>query len=266
MIAICPNCHDDVHHGRLPIDDETIYRWKQIKREETKRDHVYVEPGDSSKLLLGTIAVTGQQGVTVFELGDSNKLSFRLADEDIMLLNLAVSTTAGDEVLRVVEGYVKHQAEDPVAYERRQGHVRVTAPVSDEFMPGWAVSQLRVHEPDFAADGRLPLLDIEVLERGLVRVQGIWNAPQRWNPPQRVVAITTHSVSFLDPGRQRPIALVGGNGVPVIDYRGPITAAMFDLGDGSGGVHIPQATPPKLGRNEPCWCGSGEKFKRCHGA
>jgi preprotein translocase subunit SecA len=23
---------------------------------------------------------------------------------------------------------------------------------------------------------------------------------------------------------------------------------------------------PKLGRNEPCWCGSGKKYKRCHGA
>ncbi len=22
---------------------------------------------------------------------------------------------------------------------------------------------------------------------------------------------------------------------------------------------------PKLGRNDPCWCGSGEKFKKCHG-
>ena len=21
---------------------------------------------------------------------------------------------------------------------------------------------------------------------------------------------------------------------------------------------------PQLGRNEPCWCGSGEKYKRCH--
>ena len=23
--------------------------------------------------------------------------------------------------------------------------------------------------------------------------------------------------------------------------------------------------PPKLGRNEPCWCESGKKFKYCHG-
>jgi SEC-C motif len=27
-----------------------------------------------------------------------------------------------------------------------------------------------------------------------------------------------------------------------------------------------QPTPRKIGRNEPCWCGSGQKFKRCHGA
>jgi preprotein translocase subunit SecA len=22
----------------------------------------------------------------------------------------------------------------------------------------------------------------------------------------------------------------------------------------------------QIGRNEPCWCGSGKKFKKCHGA
>ncbi|MEZ4470904.1 MAG: SEC-C metal-binding domain-containing protein [bacterium] len=21
---------------------------------------------------------------------------------------------------------------------------------------------------------------------------------------------------------------------------------------------------PKLGRNDPCWCGSGQKYKKCH--
>ena len=28
----------------------------------------------------------------------------------------------------------------------------------------------------------------------------------------------------------------------------------------------PGWTPPKRGRNESCWCGSGKKFKYCHGA
>ncbi len=27
-----------------------------------------------------------------------------------------------------------------------------------------------------------------------------------------------------------------------------------------------KAPTEKLGRNEPCWCGSGKKFKLCHGA
>jgi preprotein translocase subunit SecA len=33
---------------------------------------------------------------------------------------------------------------------------------------------------------------------------------------------------------------------------------------GAGGSTGPNGQ--KLGRNEPCWCGSGKKFKRCHGA
>jgi preprotein translocase subunit SecA len=28
----------------------------------------------------------------------------------------------------------------------------------------------------------------------------------------------------------------------------------------------PAKAGPKIGRNDPCWCGSGKKFKRCHGA
>lgn len=28
--------------------------------------------------------------------------------------------------------------------------------------------------------------------------------------------------------------------------------------------HVPTATVPKIGRNEPCWCGSGKKYKHCH--
>jgi preprotein translocase subunit SecA len=28
----------------------------------------------------------------------------------------------------------------------------------------------------------------------------------------------------------------------------------------------PARTGPKVGRNDPCWCGSGKKFKKCHGA
>jgi uncharacterized protein YecA (UPF0149 family) len=40
---------------------------------------------------------------------------------------------------------------------------------------------------------------------------------------------------------------------------------------GSGGGAVGTMTRrvdenEKLGRNDPCWCGSGKKFKKCHGA
>jgi len=67
------------------------------------------------------------------------------------------------------------------------------------------------------------------------------------------------------------------------------TAAMARPDDGNGSapgggrtskaqVRRPSAPDPdalvpvvkgqheKIGRNEPCWCGSGKKFKFCHGA
>jgi preprotein translocase subunit SecA len=56
---------------------------------------------------------------------------------------------------------------------------------------------------------------------------------------------------------------------------GPARAAA-DAGGGTnqpprvGGDDAPIKTvkrdEPKIGRNDPCWCGSGKKFKKCHGA
>lgn len=260
MVAVCPSCHDAIHNGPLEIDDDTVRRWKGIEREEARHDHVYVEPGGSPKFLLGTIAVTGDKGITVFDLGPSTKLKFQLQDEDIMLINLAVSNAAGEEILRVVDGHVRHAAAPPVIYERVPGRVRLTAPADDELMPDWAMSKLREQEPDFAADGRITLLDLEVLKPGLVRVQGIWN------DQRQVVAITNSALSFIDPTRERPISLMGHGEKSVLRYTGSITTALFGFGDkNESAIHVPHEKAAKPKRNDPCWCGSGRKFKKCHG-
>jgi preprotein translocase subunit SecA len=50
---------------------------------------------------------------------------------------------------------------------------------------------------------------------------------------------------------------------------GTATAVATSAGSGGGSVSTaPQANGghEKLGRNDPCWCGSGKKFKKCHGA
>ncbi len=52
---------------------------------------------------------------------------------------------------------------------------------------------------------------------------------------------------------------------------------VIDAALGGGNGNAPDAAPPvpapvrkseheNLGRNDPCWCGSGKKFKKCHGA
>jgi preprotein translocase subunit SecA len=51
----------------------------------------------------------------------------------------------------------------------------------------------------------------------------------------------------------------GGNGA-----QADMTARLAD--DGETQLPIVKSEREKLGRNEPCWCGSGKKFKLCHGA
>jgi preprotein translocase subunit SecA len=52
----------------------------------------------------------------------------------------------------------------------------------------------------------------------------------------------------------------GGNGASV-------TAGGLFAGGGSVATATRTVAPrDKIGRNDPCWCGSGKKFKKCHGA
>jgi preprotein translocase subunit SecA len=77
------------------------------------------------------------------------------------------------------------------------------------------------------------------------------------------------------PRKQVPMTFSGGSsttGPPAAAPRG--TSPM-----GSGGAPVPARTggddaevktirrdEPKIGRNDPCYCGSGKKYKKCHGA
>jgi preprotein translocase subunit SecA len=56
-----------------------------------------------------------------------------------------------------------------------------------------------------------------------------------------------------------------GYGTPAAAQGAPAMAAQSQAGESSVAVqqrHVEQ----KVGRNDPCWCGSGKKYKKCHGA
>jgi hypothetical protein len=178
MIALCPSCHDAAHHGELLITDDELYRWKDIARKPSDdiRDHYYVEPGEPSELVLGNVGIISHTGFRAFDLSPSNQLGFRVVGGDIMRVNLTITTLAGQEALRVVDGDVKHIVQEDISYQSRRGRILVTTPTAPSFLPSWVPDQLHAAgtQPALAPDGRLVLLDMRVERPGEVHVLGIW--------------------------------------------------------------------------------------------
>jgi len=75
---------------------------------------------------------------------------------------------------------------------------------------------------------------------------------------------------------QAPMGMLGGNAAPMGGgFGAPMGGQPWETMPPEGGM--PQGGPPqkvatirrdepKVGRNDPCHCGSGKKFKKCHGA
>jgi preprotein translocase subunit SecA len=59
---------------------------------------------------------------------------------------------------------------------------------------------------------------------------------------------------------------LGDEEVPAAGGRTLASGAGRVVDDGDSQVPIVKSEREKLGRNDPCWCGSGKKFKFCHGA
>lgn len=219
MIALCPACHDTVHHGDLRIEDPTLYRWKSIERALSHRDQIFVEPGRAPKLLLGTVAVAGDSGLVVLELSARNRLSFRLEDGDVFLVDVAIASASGVEVLRIVGNHVKVAIHEDVDFRRRPGKIRVTVPNTPEYVAADYAELIRQRYPEMFPDDRAVMLDLEVLAPGLVKVQGIWLEGHRG------LVATPDTLILNASGILLPI--VGAGESSVIYYRGSATLALF---------------------------------------
>jgi preprotein translocase subunit SecA len=85
--------------------------------------------------------------------------------------------------------------------------------------------------------------------------------------PARPAARRPPALSYNDPSQQQPNVFGG---------RAPAAAAPAGVQDlvqdrqparvgGDDVIKTVKREEPKIGRNAPCWCGSGKKFKKCHG-
>lgn len=224
MIAVCPTCHDAIHHGSLPISDAKVYEWRQIARSQsTVQSYLYVEPGVETKILLGTIAVVAKE-VVVFRLVQNNRLKFSVVDEGILLFDLRISSMSNKEILRVVNNYVRHNPNQDVSFKDIPGHIQVTASVSSKYVPTWAIQKMRMRESLFASNSQLKLLSLEVIRPGVVRVEGVWAEHNR------VIIVTREQISFITPDMSEPLNILGGGENSTLLWDGPITASLFGFG------------------------------------
>ena len=68
------------------------------------------------------------------------------------------------------------------------------------------------------------------------------------------------NLTFNDPGEA-----LSGSGSPE-RFAGAGAEPKEAHGGGDGDVQTVRREGPKVGRNDPCPCGSGRKYKKCHGA
>jgi preprotein translocase subunit SecA len=70
------------------------------------------------------------------------------------------------------------------------------------------------------------------------------------------------------PRKVTPTTLSGGSQTTSAPGRGPVAGAAprpARTGGDDAAVKTIKRDEPKIGRNDPCWCGSGKKYKKCHG-
>jgi preprotein translocase subunit SecA len=88
--------------------------------------------------------------------------------------------------------------------------------------------------------------------------------------PPRPAARKPPALSYNNPSEQATRSPFGGpapapppaGGNDLTQDRGPVPPRV----GGDDVIKTVRRDEPKIGRNDPCWCGSGKKFKKCHGA
>ncbi len=98
-----------------------------------------------------------------------------------------------------------------------------------------------------------------------VQVEGPNGAGQTFAPQQRR---GNANLQYAGGGEVQPSALAAA-AAGVVPGEVAEAVAYGDDGELSEPIHIETrrvSEEDQIGRNDPCWCGSGKKFKKCHGA
>ncbi|KAE9640687.1 HNH endonuclease [Pseudomonas sp. PB103] len=230
MIAVCPTCHDACHNGTFKISDELLYRWKNVVKERPHAEaNIFVPSAEVTRLSMGTVSLQQEKerDTVVFNLSSGNKLSFSVKNNWLKVSAKFVDDV-GNTVLEVSENNLKVHRDKDVLLEQRPGRFRVTAPVNKFYLPATALLLMRRSEPQYASDGKVTMLDLEVIQEGQVRVQGVWPSGNS------AIVVTEKAINVcnalaLNRVNSMPLVVSGDGDDSVLVFTGPIDAAMFGI-------------------------------------
>jgi preprotein translocase subunit SecA len=85
--------------------------------------------------------------------------------------------------------------------------------------------------------------------------------------PSRPAARRPAALNYNNPSEQQP-SVFGGRAAAAapVGVEDLVTERAPARTGGDDVIKTVKHEGPKIGRNDPCWCGSGKKFKKCHGA
>ncbi len=99
-----------------------------------------------------------------------------------------------------------------------------------------------------------------------VEVEVAPQAQEQFAPAQQPAQVQLSGGGPVQPSALDQAALATASGANVAPER----AVDDGAGNGGGAIHeqetVVKDEKEKIGRNDPCWCGSGKKYKKCHGA
>jgi preprotein translocase subunit SecA len=108
----------------------------------------------------------------------------------------------------------------------------------------------------------------ERVEEEIVRYLWLLRPMLAEEAPRRPAPIRRPPLVLNDPGMSAPSAFGPPREAPAASspFGAPASRQPARVGGDDAGVKTVRRDEPKVGRNDPCPCGSGKKYKKCHGA
>jgi hypothetical protein len=180
MIALCPTCHDAVHHAEIEIPDRILLSWKRAGKGPRKSDYLYLEPGEDPILKLGAVTLRGggHRGFAVLSPSPQSRLSFRIEGGDLALVSCRMADRNGSPIVQLDDNRLRlAESAEAFRYASIPGHMVLEGP-PELVLDDWMIEGVRSRFPDFG-EGIETILEAEAIAAGQIRIRGIWRDGDR---------------------------------------------------------------------------------------